>query len=346
MTANTTDDLILRADLAMYRAKSMKADSVCRYSAEMDEQARDRGELSLALRGAIEKNELVLYYQPQIVVATGAVVGFEALLRWKHPQRGLVPPAEFIPIVEETGMIVPVGAWVLETACREAAQWPGELSVAVNVSPTQFSRSNFAQTVHECLIKTGLKPGRLELEITENTLIEDFEHAVHVLRQLKALGVRIAMDDFGTGYSSLSTLQAVSFDKLKIDRSVTCNLDRNDQAATIVQAVIGLSKSLNIPVLAEGVENSQHIAFLRREHCDEAQGFEIGVPMPVEDIANYMTNRGQRPGRKQAGKRHSDRLRKLTGAQGLHGEPESGWPLAKRTSIAAPAGTGSASVSS
>ena len=226
----------------------------------------------------------------KIVVATGAVVGFEALLRWKHPQRGLVSPAEFIPIGEETGLIVPVGAWVLETACQEAAQWPGELSVAVNVSPTQFSRSNFAQTVHECLIKTGLKPGRLELEITENVLIDDFEHTVHVLRQLKALGVRIAMDDFGTGYSSLSTLQAISFDKLKIDRSVTCNLGHNDQAASIVRAVIGLSKSLNIPVLAEGVENAQHVAFLRREQCDEAQGFGISEPMPVSAIPEFLAD--------------------------------------------------------
>jgi diguanylate cyclase (GGDEF)-like protein len=284
----TTDDLILRADLAMYRAKSMKEAGVCRYSAEMDEQARYRGELSLALRGAIGKNELVLHYQPQITVATGAVVGFEALLRWKHPQRGLVPPDEFIPIVEETGMIVPIGEWVLETACRQAAQWAGDLSVAVNVSPTQLNRSNFAKTVDECLMRTGLKPCRLELEITESILIEDFEHAVHVLRQLKALGVRIAMDDFGTGYSSLSTLQAIPFDKLKIDRSVTCNLDKNDQAATIVRAVIGLSKSLNIPVLAEGVESSRHIAFLRREQCDEAQGFAIGKPIPAQAIAGYL----------------------------------------------------------
>jgi EAL domain-containing protein (putative c-di-GMP-specific phosphodiesterase class I) len=272
----------------MYRAKGMKADSVCRYSAEMDEQARDRGELSLALRGAMEKNELVLYYQPQMIVATGTIVGFEALLRWKHPQRGLVPPGDFIPIVEETGMIVPIGAWVLETACRQAKQWPGELSVAVNVSPTQFNRSDFAKTVHECLIRTGLKPCRLELEITENILIEDFEHAVHILRQLKALGVRIAMDDFGTGYSSLSTLQAFPFDKLKIDRSVTLNLDSNDQAAKIMRAVIGLSKSLNIPVLAEGVENARHVAFLRREQCDEVQGFAIGEPMPAHAVAGYL----------------------------------------------------------
>jgi EAL domain-containing protein (putative c-di-GMP-specific phosphodiesterase class I) len=169
-------------------------------------------------------------------------------------------------------------------------QWPGALSVAVNVSPTQFTRSDFAKTVHECLIRTGLKPCRLELEITESILIEDFEHAIHILRQLKALGVRIAMDDFGTGYSSLSTLQAFPFDKLKIDRSVTCNLDTNEQAATIVRAVIGLSKSLNIPVLAEGVENHRHVAFLRREHCDEAQGFGIGEPMPVHAIAEYLEN--------------------------------------------------------
>jgi diguanylate cyclase (GGDEF)-like protein len=285
---DTTDDLILRADLAMYRAKSMKTDSVCRYSAEMDEQARHRGELSLALRGAIEKDELVLYFQPQMTVAGGDVVGFEALLRWRHPERGLVAPADFIPIVEETGMIVPIGEWVLETACRQATLWPGQLTIAVNVSPTQFLRSDFAGTVRECLLRCGLAPSRLELEITESVLIQDLDHALQTLRRLKELGVRIAMDDFGTGYSSLSTLQAFPFDKLKIDRSVTANLVDNGQAATIVRAVIGLAKSLNIPVLAEGVESRQHLAFLRRARCDEVQGFEIGRPMPAHAIADYL----------------------------------------------------------
>jgi len=291
---STTDDLILRADLAMYRAKSMKTDSVCRYSAEMDEQARHRGELSLALRGAMEKEELVLYFQPQMTVAGGKIVGFEALLRWRHPERGLVPPAEFIPIVEETGMIVPIGEWVLETACRQATRWPGQLTIAVNVSPTQFLRSDFARTVRECLSRCGLEPSRLELEITESVLIQDFNHGLDALRRLKDLGVRIAMDDFGTGYSSLSTLQAFPFDKLKIDRSVTANLVDNGQAATIVRAVIGLAKGLNIPVLAEGVESSQHLAFLRRARCDEAQGFEIGKPMPADAIADYLAHEAPR----------------------------------------------------
>lgn len=284
----TADDLIARADLAMYRAKQMKADQVCRYHVEMDEQARNRSELSLALQQALARNELELYYQPQIKVATDTLVGFEALLRWHHPRRGLVGPGEFIPILEETGMILPIGEWVLETACRQAVQWPSPLRVAVNVSAVQFNRSDFVRTVQECLLKTGLSPHRLELEITETILIEDFQHAIHVLRQLKSLGVRIAMDDFGTGYSSLSTLQSFPFDKLKIDRSFTCALDSNHQAATIVRAVIGLSKSLRIPVLAEGVENSSQVAFLRSEACDEAQGYKIGRPMPVHAVERYL----------------------------------------------------------
>jgi predicted signal transduction protein with EAL and GGDEF domain len=291
---STTDDLILRADLAMYRAKSLNGENVCRYSEEMDEQARHRSQLALALKSAVEKNELALYYQPQTVVATGALVGFEALLRWNSPQRGFIPPADFIPIAEATGMIVPIGEWVLETACRHAMHWPDNVSVAVNVSPMQFNRSDFAKTVRECLVKSGLEPSRLELEITETILISDSEHVVHVLRQLKALGVRIAMDDFGTGYSSLSTLQAFPFDKLKIDRSVTCNLDTSEQAATIVRAVIGLSKSLSIPVLAEGVENAQHLAFLQAAQCDEAQGFAIGAPMPEQALSEFLADRAGR----------------------------------------------------
>lgn len=284
----STEELILRADLAMYRAKRMKSDSVCRYRADEDEEARRRSILSIDLQSAIANDELVLYYQPQIVVAAGTLVGFEALLRWRHPERGLVAPGAFIPILEQTGMIVPFGEWVLEAACRQAVQWPGKLRVAVNVSPIQFSRTDLARTVQECLTRSGLEPERLELEITESIIIEDLDRAIDTLRQLKALGVRIAMDDFGTGYSSLSTLQAFPFDNLKIDRSVMGKLDTNAESATILRAVIGLSKNLMIPVLAEGVENRRQLDFLRMEGCDEAQGFAIGKPMPVEDIAGYI----------------------------------------------------------
>jgi diguanylate cyclase (GGDEF)-like protein len=290
----SADELILRADLAMYRAKRMKSDSVCRYHADEDEEARRRSELSIALQSAIANDELVLYYQPQIMVASGIVSGFEALLRWKHPTRGLVGPGEFVPILEQTGMIVAFGEWVLESACRQAMQWPGAMRVAVNVSPVQFSRSDLVLTVQNCLAQSGLEPERLELEITESLIIEDLDRAIDTLRQLKAMGVRVAMDDFGTGYSSLATLQAFPFDNLKIDRSVTCNLDTNEEAATILRAVIGLAKNLRIPVLAEGVENRGQLDFLRTEGCDEAQGFGIGKPMPAADIAGFVLRNAPR----------------------------------------------------
>jgi diguanylate cyclase (GGDEF)-like protein len=284
----TPADLTLRADLAMYRAKQMEANQVCRYQGTTDERTRHRSELALELQEAVNKNELELYYQPQINMEARQLVGLEALLRWRHPEKGLVEATEFVPILEETGLIIAVGQWVLETACRQAAQWPGKLSVAVNVSPVQCNRSDFVKTVEQCLRRTGLAPSRLELEVTESMLIGNIERAVQVLRRLKGLGVRIAMDDFGVGYSSLSTLLAFPFDKLKIDQSFTRSLDRNEQAASIVRAVIGLSKSLNMPVLAEGVENRRQFAFLRGEHCEQAQGFDIGRPMPEHAVARYL----------------------------------------------------------
>ena len=284
----TSEDLTLRADLAMYRAKRTEANHVCRYHGSMDEPTRHRSELALELREAVNNNELELYYQPQINMDDGSLVGFEALLRWKHPQKGLIGPAKFVPILEETGMIIDVGEWALETACRQAQKWPDELSVAVNVSPVQCNRSDLVRTVAHCLRKTGLAPNRLELEVTESMLIGNFEHAVRVLRRLKALGVSVAMDDFGVGYSSLSTLLAFPFDKLKIDRSFTSALDSSEQAATIVRAVVGLSKNLNMPVLAEGVENRRQLAFLRGENCEQAQGFEIGKPMPEHAIQRFL----------------------------------------------------------
>lgn len=287
------DKLIERADLAMYRSKQFQVSNAIRYDADMDEESRYRSEISLALREAIAKDELVLHYQPQTNVSTGKLIGFEALLRWNHPERGLIPPAKFIPIIEETGLIVPIGQWVLETACRQATAWPSDYRVAVNVSPPQFVQPEFYSIVHQCLLDTGLTPSRLELEITETMLVEDFEHTLHVLRRLKALGVRIAMDDFGTGYSSLSTLQAFPFDKLKIDRSFTQKMDTHEDSAKIVRAVIGLAKSLNIPVLAEGVERDIHINLLKEERCDEAQGFLLSKPMPYEDISSYLEKIGE-----------------------------------------------------
>ncbi|HEY4920481.1 MAG TPA: EAL domain-containing protein, partial [Xanthobacteraceae bacterium] len=208
----------------------------------------------------------------------------EALVRWHHPTRGLVDPGTFIPLAEESGLIMPLGEWILRQACREAASWPKLLQIAINLSPVQFQHGDLAALVHSVLLETGLKPARLELEITEGVLISDFSRTVSVLRRLKALGVRIAMDDFGTGYSSLSYLQAFPFDKIKIDRSFITNLERNPQSEAIVRAVIGLGRGLNLPITAEGVETQAQLDFLMRESCQEIQGYLIGRPEP---IANY-----------------------------------------------------------
>jgi EAL domain-containing protein (putative c-di-GMP-specific phosphodiesterase class I) len=250
----------------------------------MDRRTRERHALQHDLRAAIGRGELVLHYQPQARMQ-GEVVGFEALIRWIHPVRGLILPGNFIPAAEENGLIVQIGEWTLREACREAASWEAPLQIALNLSPVQFRYGDLPGLVHRILLETGLNPGRLELEITESALVGDFSRAVSTLRRLKALGVKIAMDDFGTGYSSLSYLQAFPFDKIKIDRSFIMNLSDNPQAVTIVRAVIGLARGLDLPVIAEGVETEDQLAFLTREDCDEVQGYLIGRPCPIDYYA-------------------------------------------------------------
>jgi EAL domain-containing protein (putative c-di-GMP-specific phosphodiesterase class I) len=218
----------------------------------------------------------------------GEFVGMEALVRWHNPARGMVPPGTFIPLAEESGLIIPIGEWILREACREAASWARPLRIAVNLSPIQFRHGDLAGLVHSVLLETGLTPSRLELEITEGVLVEDFSRALSILRRLKALGVRIAMDDFGTGYSSLSYLQAFPFDKIKIDQSFIANLKTTPQSAAIVCAVIGLARGLHLPVLAEGVETKEQLAFLKQETCDEVQGYFLGRPLPIEDYAEMV----------------------------------------------------------
>jgi len=217
-------------------------------------------------------------------IRSGDVVGFEALLRWEHPTRGKVSPAEFIPVAEDTGTILQIGEWVLRAACREAATWTKPLTVAVNVSAVQIHNVNFAHLIHEVLFETGLQPQRLELEITETALIRDLNRALATLRRIKMLGVRIAMDDFGTGHSSLSNLRAFPFDKIKIDGSFIKSVNVNEQAAAIVQSVLGLGRALKLPVLAEGVETAAEFAFLEGELCDEAQGYLLGRPSDIESF--------------------------------------------------------------
>jgi EAL domain-containing protein (putative c-di-GMP-specific phosphodiesterase class I) len=247
---------------------------------------REKRTLQRDLHTAIAKRQLAVFYQPQASI-DGEVIGFEALLRWTHPTRGNVSPAVFIPMAEESSLMIEIGEWVLREACREAASWSGNIQVAVNLSPVQFRHGDLPGLVHSVLLETGLPPDRLELEITEGVLIDDCQRALSILRRLKALGVRIAMDDFGTGYSSLSYLQSFPFDKIKIDQSFIRNIDRS-QSAAIIRAVIGLGRGLDLPVIAEGVESAAQLAFLTREACDQVQGYLIGRPGPISDYARYV----------------------------------------------------------
>ncbi|WP_246666162.1 bifunctional diguanylate cyclase/phosphodiesterase [Aquamicrobium sp. LC103] len=276
--------LVSNADLAMYRAKTDVTRAVCFYESRMDESARTRRTLAQDLRRAVDLDQLELHYQVQTSVSTGEVRGYEVLARWNHPERGQVPPSEFIPIAEETGTILAIGEWVLRSACREASAWEKPYKIAVNLSPVQFAHADLARLVHEILLETGLSPGRLELEITESTIIADKTRTLHALRQIRALGATIAIDDFGTGYSSLDTLRSFPFDKIKLDRSFMNEVEESVEAKAIVRAVLTLGRSLHIPVLAEGVETDDQLAILRAEGCDEAQGFFLGRPKPVGQI--------------------------------------------------------------
>ncbi|MDH6259780.1 diguanylate cyclase (GGDEF)-like protein/PAS domain S-box-containing protein [Bradyrhizobium sp. BR13661] len=273
--------LLANADSALYRAKREGRGRVCFFETEMDRELRDRRLLQHDLRQAVEQNQLLVYFQPQARM-DGEIIGFEALLRWNHPTRGIVPPDQFIPLAEENGLIIEIGEWVLREACREAASWPRPLQVAVNLSPVQFQAGDLERCIHQILLETGLAPTRLEVEITEGVLIGDFARALNLLRRLKALGIRIAMDDFGTGYSSLSYLQSFPFDKIKIDRSFILNLEAAPQSAEIVRAVLSLAHALQIPVVAEGVETEAQRAFLQGEACEVMQGYLIGRPEPIE----------------------------------------------------------------
>jgi diguanylate cyclase (GGDEF)-like protein/PAS domain S-box-containing protein len=279
--------LLTHADTALYRAKTEGRNTYRFFEAKMGAEVRERRLLEHDLRLALPRGELRLTYQPQQEAKSGSVVGFEALLRWKHPIRGEISPAVFIPIAEETGAILQIGDWVLRTACREAASWPQPLKIAINVSAVQLYNAGFVQELHEVLIETGLSPRRLEIEITETALVRDFNRTLAMLRQIKALGVAIAMDDFGTGYSSLSNLRAFPFDRIKIDRSFIKSVNSNGQAATIVRAVLGLGRGLGLPVLAEGVETGAELQFLQDEMCDEVQGYLLGRPAAIGSFRQY-----------------------------------------------------------
>ena len=275
------DTLLRNADLALYRAKADGGSVAHCFEAAMDGWARSRRRRETDLHEAFARSDLGLAFQPVIGVGSRAVVGFEALLRWHHPIEGAIPPAEFVPLAEEAGLIVPIGAWVLRQACAEASLWADPVRVAVNLSPVQLRDPGLVATVREALALSGLAPHRLELEVTESVLLAASEANVATLHALRGLGVRIAMDDFGTGYCSLSYLQKFPFDKIKIDRSFVSQIGENPHSTAIVRAVIGLGASLGIVTVAEGVETEAQFAHLRAEGCGEVQGYLFGRPSPA-----------------------------------------------------------------
>ncbi|RDE10099.1 bifunctional diguanylate cyclase/phosphodiesterase [Pelagibacterium lacus] len=285
------DQLMTFADTALYCAKEEGRGSYRLFEPQMGAQVRDRRLLEHDLRLALARDQLALVYQPQVDIETAEVTGFEVLLRWTHPERGAVPPAKFIPIAEETGLIMQLGEWVMRSACKEAASWSNPLSVAVNVSAVQLHATHFVDFVRDVLRTTGLAPARLEIEITETAMIRNINRAISNLRQVKALGVKVAMDDFGTGYSSLSNLRAFPFDRIKVDQSFIRAVHDNDQSAAIVRAVLGLGKGLNLPILAEGVERPEELEFLRNEICHSAQGYWFGRPQHIGVYADVISGR-------------------------------------------------------
>jgi diguanylate cyclase (GGDEF)-like protein/PAS domain S-box-containing protein len=290
--------LIANADAALYQAKSEVRGSVRFFEAKLGSRLRERRELQIDLRAALDRGDLHLHYQPQHTIGLDKVTGFEALVRWQCPKRGMVPPATFIPVAEQSSLIIPLGEWILREACREAASWEKPLKVGVNISSVQFLHGDLPNLVHSVLLETGLKPERLELEITEGVLIDDFSRAVSILRKLRSLGIHVALDDFGSGYSSLSYLHAFPFEKIKIDRTFIGDLEHNHHSMAIVRAIITLCHSLNIPVLAEGVETETQLAFLAKEGCDEVQGYFTGRPFPIDAYAELIGRAVAKMGKK------------------------------------------------
>ena len=286
------ETLIKNADAAMYNAKQKGPNNVQSFTEDLNTQMVERLRLESGLRHAVDRNELFLVYQPQMDMATGQIVGVEALLRWQHPELGLVPPDRFIGIAESSGLIVPIGEWVLRTACAQARKWQDEglpaVPVAVNVSAVQFRQDGFRDLIMRVLRDTGLPPQYLELELTESLLLTNADVMFSVLRELNEMGLKLAIDDFGTGYSSLSYLRQFPVEKLKIDRSFIKNVAVNSGDAAITTAIIGMGKSLGLKVIAEGVENEEQMAFLREHHCDEIQGYYFSRPISPSEIAERL----------------------------------------------------------
>ncbi len=280
--------IMKNADTALYRAKKDGGGSYCFYDAAMEIALRARQRLEMDLRDALSRQELTVFYQPQFELSSGCLIGVEALLRWRHPERGFVSPAEFIPVAEEIGLMETLGEWVLHEACRQAAQWPGAIKVAVNVSPLQFSRGDMVKTVASALARSGLPARQLELEITESLFIQENASIRSCMDEIKACGVDFALDDFGTGYSSLRYLRAFPIDKIKIDRSFVLGVPHDREAMAIVQAVVALAGNLGIRVNAEGLETTEQIEALQRLGCNEGQGFGLGRPQPADMLVGLL----------------------------------------------------------
>ncbi|MBB3964899.1 putative bifunctional diguanylate cyclase/phosphodiesterase [Rhizobium metallidurans] len=287
------DDVLMRhADLALYAAKESGRSTYRFYEPSMRLEAERRHMLTAELREALQKNQFELYYQPIVQLENDRLGGFEALIRWNHPERGLIPPMEFIPVAEETGLIVAIGEWVLREACRTAADWPLNLKIAVNLSVSQFRHNGLLASVVSALDESGLRPERLEIEITESVFLADVGQSLPLLKSLKELGIRIAIDDFGTGYSSFSYLRAFAFDKIKLDRSFIAGIDTDPGNLAIVRAVVGIGSGFNATTLAEGIETETQLLRLRQEGFHEVQGYLLGKPMPLAEAERLIARGG------------------------------------------------------
>jgi EAL domain-containing protein (putative c-di-GMP-specific phosphodiesterase class I) len=292
--------LAKHADSTMYVAKKLGGNNFQYFTSKINSNIAARMEMEVDLRHALARNELVLYYQPQIDIVSDRITGFEALLRWQRPGYGLVSPLQFIPLAEKTGLILPIGNWVLRVACAQLLAWQaldvGPLSIAVNLSARQFEQTDFLKTIHDTVTEIGLEPSSLEVELTESTVMHHVEQAIHVLEGLKKLGVRISIDDFGTGYSSLSYLKRFPIDILKIDKSFIADITTADDDGAIASAIIEMGHKLKLQLIAEGVENSEQLAFLRARKCTIVQGNYFSKPMPAMVITKMVETQMHRAG--------------------------------------------------